>query len=90
MTTPDRIWASTYSGKSDMGYWHDVPLLLAGPGTEYTRTASIPNAATFAQAINLPKVKALVAALREIRDNPCMDPEGNSAIASAALADVGS
>ena len=47
------------------------------------------SAEILAQALDLPEVQALVAALREIRDNPCMDPEGNSAIASAVLADLG-
>ena len=49
--------------------------------------SSVTRAATLAQ--DLPEVKALVEALREIRDNPCMEPEGNSAIASAVLADLG-
>jgi len=45
MTAPEKIWTSKYSGKPDMGYWQDVPLVFAGPGTEYTRSDLIPTAA---------------------------------------------
>ena len=90
MTAPDRIWAVIgYVGKVTRGEFSSEQADCNRPCVEYTRTDSTPSATTFAQALGLPEVQALVESLREIRDNPCMDPEGNSAIASAVLADLG-
>ena len=47
--------------------------------------AELKRRTTLSAALELPEVRALVKALREIRDSPCMDPEGNSAIAADAL-----
>lgn len=41
MIAPERIWAKTYHGRTDEGYWNDEPITPNRPenqGTEYTRS----------------------------------------------------
>jgi hypothetical protein len=90
MTTPERIWADTYSGKSREGYWRDEPLAFLNGGTQYIRRdpavlAELPEVRELLERVD-EAVEALDYSANEIDnlENVLSDYRGNGSTARIA------